>query len=184
MPGTRGIERGPITLSNSPPKAYSLHSSLTSHMEENDNSSSAGHERLSTKKSVDFGRRSNSSAKHSTNSARRQRSNTDIQSVPVFNHNLKQQSPSNHSGSDKALNQSQNMSNKPISQLPYPTIPSGYITSSKLFNMMAYGLENQYFFMHSNYLYIIDCRTREEFECDHIVTGTETDPFIFFLLAF
>jgi hypothetical protein len=55
--------------------------------------------------------------------------------------------------------------------LPTTTSQPGYVTPSKLFNMMGYGLENQYLFMLAHYLYIIDCRSREKFDENHIFTG-------------
>jgi hypothetical protein len=36
---------------------------------------------------------------------------------------------------------------------------------------MGYGLQNQYLFMLAHYLYIIDCRSREQFNEKHIITG-------------
>ncbi|CAF4581335.1 unnamed protein product, partial [Didymodactylos carnosus] len=47
---------------------------------------------------------------------------------------------------------------KSKSTLPVGMIQPGYITPSKLFNIMGYGLDNQYLFMHAHYLYVIDCR--------------------------
>ena len=55
--------------------------------------------------------------------------------------------------------------------LPTTTSQPGYVTPSKLFNMMGYGLEKQYLFMLAHYLYIIDCRSKEKFNESHIVTG-------------
>jgi uncharacterized ParB-like nuclease family protein len=60
---------------------------------------------------------------------------------------------------------------KPKCTLPTSVSQTGYVTPSKLFNMMGYGLENQYLFMHAHYLYIIDCRSREKFNENHIITG-------------
>ncbi|CAF4740115.1 unnamed protein product, partial [Rotaria magnacalcarata] len=54
--------------------------------------------------------------------------------------------------------------------LPTTACQPGYVTPSKLFNMMGYGLENQYLFMLAHYLYIIDCRSREKFNESHIIT--------------
>ena len=60
---------------------------------------------------------------------------------------------------------------KPKCTLPATTCQFGYVTPSKLFNMMGYGVDNQYLFMLTHYLYIVDCRTRDKFNSGHIVTG-------------
>ncbi|UJR20651.1 hypothetical protein I4U23_023773 [Adineta vaga] len=104
----------------------------------------------------------------------RGRSNTDVQSFLSLSNNLKQQHllMNNGIGSDRAINHHQQVHPKPKCTLP-PTSSGqpGYVAPSKLFNMMAYGLQNQYLFMLSHYLYIIDCRTRDQFNESHIITA-------------
>jgi hypothetical protein len=79
------------------------------------------------------------------------------------------QSPTNN---EKSYNQRQpSPPTKPKCLLPTTVSQPGYVTPSKLFNIMGYGLQNQYLFMHSHYLYIIDCRSREKFNESHIITG-------------
>jgi hypothetical protein len=108
----------------------------------------------------------------------RGRSNTDVQYGTSPSNNLKQQQQNlGGSDSDKSVNhhghqRSQSpISPKPKCMLPTTTCQPGYVTPSKLFNMMGYGLENQYLFMLAHYLYIIDCRSKEKFDESHIITG-------------
>lgn len=77
---------------------------------------------------------------------------------------------SNRSGNQLEQRQS-TPPEKPKCSLSKTASQPGYVTPSKLFNMMGYGLEHQYLFMHAHYLYIIDCRTREKFNENHIITG-------------
>lgn len=192
MPVTRAIERNSIHLSNSPPKSYGLSSHLSTQYEESNGHFPNAPERLTNRRPSDAPRKSNTSAKNSsalsaphplrrsvTNDGpvTRGRSNTDVQSVMLPMNNLKQQSSNGSgSGSEKSLahnNQSRTQSPppKPRCTLPLSNGHPGYVTPSKLFNMMGYGLENQYLFMHAHYLYIIDCRSIEQFNDGHIVTG-------------
>ena len=192
MPVTRAIERNSLHLSNSPPKTFAISSQLSTQYEDHQ-----GHyltpDRGSNRRPSDVQRKGNPSAKtnSSTSSAShplrrsvtndgpvtRGRSNTDVQSVMLPLNNLKQQlSNASGSGSEKSLahgNQARAQTPPPKvrSNLPSSNGQSGYVTPSKLFNMMGYGLENQYLFMHAHYLYIIDCRSIEEFNENHIVTG-------------
>jgi hypothetical protein len=94
------------------------------------------------------------------------------------NDGIKQQSGMSGSGSDKSsghhAQQQQCQSApppKPKCGLPTTVCQPGYVTPSKLFNIMGYGLQNHYLFMHAHYLYIIDCRSREKFNESHIITG-------------
>jgi hypothetical protein len=192
MPITRAIERNSLSLPNSPQKNYSLSTHLPTQHEENDTI----HEKTSSKKSLDSPRKTNGSPQKSATSTSsasqssrrsvnhdslppmRGRSNTDVQSVSNLSNTLKQQQLSmGGSGSDKTVNhhnhqRSQSpIPSKPKCALPTTTSQPGYVTPSKLFNMMGYGLQNQYLFMLAHYLYIIDCRSKEKFHESHIVTG-------------
>lgn len=183
MPVTKSIDRSPMSLPNTPPKHYTLPSNLTTQYEDNDGSESAISVRISRKSYGDSTKRSNVSIKPSIQSqtSRRQgnndlpisrgRSNTDVQSVFVPAHILKQQSTLSNAGSEKNLNQTPPIPTKPRCTLPSSNAQAGLVTPTKLFNMMGYGCENQYFFMDAHYLYIIDCRSREEYNDNHIVTG-------------
>jgi len=189
------MERNSLSLPNSPQKSYTLSSHLPTQHEENDTIL----EKSSTKKTFDSSRKTNGttskpvtstlSVPQSSQSSRRVtnhdglppmrgRSNTDIQSVTSPSNGLKQQQANiSNSGSDKSVNHhNQQRSQSPIPTkpkciLPTTTCQPGYVTPSKLFNMMGYGLENQYLFMLAHYLYIIHCRPREKFNESHIVTG-------------
>lgn len=196
MPITRAIERNSLSLPNSPQKTYTLASHLPTQHEENDTMP----EKSSSKRTSDSSRKHNGttqksvtatlSVPQSSQSSRRissnhdnlppmrGRSNTDVQYSTSLSNSLKQQQANiSNSGSDKSVNHNhQQRSQSPIPTkpkciLPTTTCQSGYVTPSKLFNMMGYGLENQYLFMLAHYLYIIDCRSREKFNEDHIVTA-------------
>jgi hypothetical protein len=200
MPIARAIERNSLSLPNSPQKHYTLASHLPPQQEEDDsihekissrkNSDSSRKTNGTTQKSIT----STLSVPQSSQASRRQtfheglppmrgRSNTDVQSVTPSPSSLKQQQLNiGGSGSDRSINhynqqqqqqrpQSPDMPPKPKCMLPTTTCQSGYVTPSKLFNMMGYGLENQYLFMLAHYLYIIDCRPKEKFNESHIVTG-------------
>ncbi|CAF0835450.1 unnamed protein product [Adineta ricciae] len=103
----------------------------------------------------------------------RGRSNTDVQSFLSLSNNIKQQHLAlNNPGSDRAVHHHHHHHPKPKSTLPPSSLGQpGYVAPSKLFNMMAYGLQNQYLFMLSHYLYIIDCRTKDQFKENHIITA-------------
>ena len=192
MPITRSIESNSLSLPNSPQKHYTLTSHLPAHHEE----SNGMHERSSSKKSLDSPKKSNGTAhkpigstfsipqparrsvNHDNLPPMRGRSNTDVQYGTSPSNNLKQQLQNlGGSDSDKSVNhhghqRSQSpLSPKPKCMLPTTTCQPGYVTPSKLFNMMGYGLENQYLFMLAHYLYIIDCRSKEKFDESHIITG-------------
>jgi hypothetical protein len=209
MPIARTIERNSLSLPNSPQKTYTLASHLPTQYEEND----SNQEKLTSKKPLDSPRKtigtiqksgtstvstSQSSRRTSTHEGlppMRGRSNTDVQyGTPPLNGLKQQQANMGGSGSDKCVdhhNQQRSqspISSKPKSMLPTTTCQPGYVTPSKLFNMMGYGLENQYLFMLAHYLYIIDCRSKEKFNESHIVTGRKktnifkySTSFFFFL---
>jgi len=204
MPIARTIERNSLSLPNSPQKTYTLASHLPTQHEENDSIQ----ERNSSKKSFDSPKKTNGtiqksgtstlSVPQSSQSSRRTtnneglppmrgRSNTDVQyGTPPLNGLKQQQANMGGSGSDKCVdhhNQQRSQSpvpSKPKSMLPTTTCQPGYVTPSKLFNMMGYGLENQYLFMLAHYLYIIDCRSKEKFNESHIVTGKKIKKIFFF----
>lgn len=191
MPVTRAIERNSLQLSNSPPKTYAISSQLSTQYEDQASHYLSPSDRMNSRRPSDAPRKANPSAKSSSSSAShplrrsvtndgpvtRGRSYTDVQSVMLPMNTLKQQlSSASGSGSEKSLahgNQSRSQTPPPKVRclLPSSSGPSGSVTPSKLFNMMGYGLENQYLFMHAHYLYIIDCRSVEEFNENHIVTG-------------
>ncbi|CAF0856751.1 unnamed protein product [Adineta steineri] len=192
MPMTRVTEHNSDSLSTNPLKSSSV-SHFSTQYEEN----SSNNEKHSTKKQIDSPKKSNGSYQKpsaSTHTQRsesprrvsihyegglpqmRGRSNTDVQSFLSLSNNLKsQQSNINGSGSDRAINHS--LAHGPIRPKPKCILPAtasgqpGYVTASKLFNMMGYGLQNQYLFMLAHYLYIIDCRTKEKFDENHIITA-------------
>ena len=194
MPISRTIERSSTSLPSSPQRPYTLSSHLATQHEESDTmlskaSSKRGGEsprryHLSTQKSTPTSSltapQSQSSRRSGTNETlppMRGRANTDVQSILSSSNGLKQQQLLlGGSSSDKYVNQQHHHqqssgSVKPKCILPTTTCQPGYVTPSKLFNMMGYGLENQYLFMLAHYLYVIDCRTREKFNDSHIVTG-------------
>ena len=192
MPGTRTLERSTISLPTSPQKTYTIPSRLTTQYEET-NKQNLVNDKIPLKRQTDLSRKTpiskNSSSTISSIVSQSQiarrlinndgltlrgRANTDSQTVVTSTSGLKQQQVFNGSGIDRIMghyNQQQSAPLKPKCTLPASKCQSGYITSSKLFNMMGYGLQNQYLFMHAHYLYIIDCRSREEFDQNHILTG-------------
>jgi hypothetical protein len=198
MPVARAIERSSISLSNSSQKTYTLPSHLRTQYEVS-NGNNSDNNRTSQRRPSDIPRKANVSSKNCSTTSTltvshpmsprrsltsdtpttRGRSTTDVQSVVSSStKGLKQQQLTmNGSGSDKSIGhdnqqqQRQSSPPKPKCSLPTTTCQPGYVTSSKLFNMMGYGLQNQYLFMHAHYLYIIDCRSREKFDASHIVTG-------------
>lgn len=190
MPISRTVERSSTSLPSSPQRTYTLSSHLATQHEEADtmlskaSSKRAGESprryNLSTQKSTPTVSQSQSSRRSGTNETlppMRSRANTDVQSILSSSNGLKQQQLLlGGSSSDKYVNQQHHHqqssgSVKPKCFLPTTTCQPGYVTPSKLFNMMGYGLENQYLFMLAHYLYVIDCRTREKFNDSHIVTG-------------
>ena len=202
MPVTRSIERNSLSLPNSPQKTYTLPCHLPTQREE----SQSIQEKLSNKKSFDSPRKSslnmaksltssNSIPQSSQGSRRstaydasvpmRGRSNTDVQYAASNLNSIKQQQQNiGGSGSDKHISHHHQRAQSPVSPKPKCILPTttsqpGYVTPSKLFNMMGYGLENQYLFMLAHYLYIIDCRSKEKFSESHIVTGRRSSSFLF-----
>jgi hypothetical protein len=201
MPVTRSIESNSLSLPNSPQKSYTL----TSHLPAQHEETNPINEKGSNKKSFDSSKKSNGTVQKSTTSTSsisqtnrrsttstmhdilppmRGRSNTDVQYGTSPSNNLKQQQQ-NLGGSDNDNHHNQQRSQSPPSpkpkcMLPTTTSQPGYVTPSKLFNMMGYGLENQYLFMLAHYLYIIDCRSKEEFDESHIVTGIRLKSVFFF----
>ena len=197
MPVTRTIERNSSSIPTSAKKSYTLQTQLSTQYEEPDENSTQSNTRLTQRRSSDLPKKYNVSSKYLTSSSAlsmsqtqtsrrsgtsegsstgRGRSNTDVQTSTYLSNGLKQQS-NNGTGSEKSIghsNQQQRQSPpppKPKCMLPTTTSQPGYVTSSKLFNMMGYGLQNQYLFMLAHYLYVIDCRPREKFDESHIITG-------------
>ena len=193
MPINQTIEHDSLSLLNSPQKSYTLSAHLSTQYETNNTMV----EKNSTKRTIESLRKTPGSAQKTPSStfatfqsSRRQanndphptmrgRSNTDVQQVTSASNNLKQQQLNiGGSGSDRTVHlhnyqrcQSPPIPPKPKCTLPITNCQPGYVTPSKLFNMMGYGLENQYLFMLAHYLYIIDCRTKEKFNENHIITG-------------
>ena len=195
MPITPVIPRNSVPLNSTSTRTYNFSSQLPTQYEESTGNNSPN-EKLSQKRSSGSLGKPNLSARHlsassplamslpqgfrrpTTNdrSMVKRRSNTDGQSVTFLSNNLKQQlsiqgTESDNSATSNSQQRSQSPPPKPKSTLPQSTCQQGYVTASRLFNMMAYGLDNQYLMMHAHYLYIIDCRSREKFNDNHIVTG-------------
>jgi len=156
MPVTRTIERNSLSFPNNPHKTYTIPSQLSTQYEE-PNGNNPINSRLNQRRASESPRKLNVPSKYlqstspngvsQTQSARRSSTN-DV--------NKQRQSPPPA---------------KPTCTLPTTVCQPGYVTPSKLFNMMGYGLENQYLFIHAHYLYIIDCRSKEKFNENHIITG-------------
>ncbi|CAF0715612.1 unnamed protein product [Adineta steineri] len=188
MSAARTSERSTISLPTSPQKTYKTPARLGTDYEEEDKNlvKSLVLSSATLKRQPDLNRKSHISKSSSSTISSivsqshglisRGRANTDTQTVVTSTSGLKQQS-ANASGIDRIMghynqqHQQQPPPSKPKCTLPASKCQSGYITASKLFNMMGYGLQNQYLFMHAHYLYIIDCRSREEFDDDHILTA-------------
>lgn len=190
MPGTRAIERNSVPLSSTGQKTYTFTAQISSQCN-GMNRNNLISDKVSRKSNIPSKNLSTttvtsnptmlSSRRSAPNevSTPRGRSNTDVQSVPSSTNGLKQQQQQlNGSGSDKSVNhnQQQQRQSPPPPPKPECTLPSSgcqaeCVTPSKLFNMMGYGLQNQYLFMHVHYLYLIDCRSREDFNQGHIITG-------------
>ena len=193
IPVNRTAEHNSLSLPNSPQKSYTLSAHLSTLYETNntmDEKHSTKRTMESLRKTTGSGQKTPPSTFTTFQSSRRQvnydahpamrgRSNTDTQQVTSASNNLKQQQLNiGGSSSDKAVNlhsyqrcQSPPIPPKPKCTLPITNCQPGYVTPSKLFNMMGYGLESQYLFMLAHYLYIIDCRTKEKFNENHIITG-------------
>ncbi|CAF3331984.1 unnamed protein product [Rotaria socialis] len=192
MPITRAVERNSLSLPSSPQKSYNISSHLSTQYEDADSME----EKRPSKRTSDSPRKNSGSVQKNATSAstaaqpsRRQfnhdalpptrgRSNTDVQSTMSASNNIKQQQANiGGSGSDKTVNHNYHshpptgVPSKLKCMLPTTACQPGYVTPSKLFNMMGYGLENQYLFMLAHYLYIIDCRSREKFNESHIITA-------------
>jgi len=179
MPVSRAIERSSLSFPNSAHKTYKLSSRLPTQDEESNGNNSMD-ERLNHRRASDSPRRRNVSSKYlqPTSAVSMGQSQTFRRSSS--NDGTKIQSIMNGSGTEKSFghhnHQQQRQTPSPPPIKPKCTLPTsicqpGYVTPSKLFNMMGYGLENQYLFMHAHYLYIIDCRSREKFNENHIITG-------------
>ncbi|CAF3828715.1 unnamed protein product [Rotaria sp. Silwood1] len=192
----RAVQRSSLSLPGSPQKTYTL-SSQNQTQDEETNGNNSINEKISQRRPSDLPKKSNGLSKNISKTSTldtsqtqgfrrsvtndgptsRKRSNTDIQTATSSSNGLKQQLPTiNGSVNDKSLghqNQQQNQSTppKPKCTLPASICQPGYVTPSKLFNMMGYGLQNQYLLMHAHYLYIIDCRSREKFNESHIITA-------------
>ena len=154
------MERSSLPVSNNAHKTYPvLARELRVFDDTNDNGS--GNNRLNQRRESDSPRRSNGSSKNFQSPSTYSLSQTSKSRRSLTNDGLK--SFGQHRQSPPPA--------KPQCILPTTVCQPGYVTPSKLFNMMGYGLEKQYLFMHAHYLYIIDCRTREKFNASHIVTG-------------
>jgi len=191
----RAMEQNSLSSSNTSQKPITYSPQLATQYEENN----SNNEKNSAKKRSDSPKKSNGSWQKtlipanmlsgSSQSIRRSmpydglplakgRSITDIQTVISLSKHLKQQQLNIiPSGSEKTNNHHNHLwSQSPAQPKPKSTLPTtssqpGYLSPSKLFNMMGYGLQNQYLFMLAHYLYIIDCRSREQFNEKHIITG-------------
>ena len=190
MPITRSVERNAASLPNSPQRNYVISSHLGTQFEEHDAFNGKG----STRRALEAQRKTMMTPKtpsstltvpHPQMTRRsvtgdhslpmRGRANTDVPTTTATG-GLRQQGLSlNGSSSERVVNQYGSATVKPKCILPTTTCQPGYVTPSKLFNMMGYGIQNQYLFMLAHYLYIIDCRPREKFNESHIVTGKITD---------
>ena len=161
MPVTRAIERNALPFPNGPQKSYPI--SVP-------DGESNGSNKLADRRLSDPAKKSNGSGKNSLSTS----PNSQPQSLgfrrSIPNEGTKQQSGLNRPGNQLEQRQS-TPPEKSKCTLPKTTSQPGYVTPSKLFNMMGYGLEHQYLFMHAHYLYIIDCRSREKFNESHIITG-------------
>ncbi|UJR29001.1 hypothetical protein I4U23_010219 [Adineta vaga] len=191
MPGTRAIERNTVSLPSNSQKTYTFTTRLPSQYD-GTNQNNLINERLSLRRKTNLPSKNRStttlnsiassqtSRRSNTNDSLtpRGRANTDSQSTTPSLNGLKQQQLSNGSGSEKSMNnhnQQQHQSSPPPPKLectlPATSSQSDCVTPSKLFNMMGYGLQNQYLFMHAHYLYLIDCRSKEDFNRSHIITA-------------
>jgi hypothetical protein len=183
----------------SSPKSCGFASHLSTQHEEirGSNGTTSQQEKTSQRRTVDIGKKPLAQSKHPSSASTstsaksngtrrlshndgatvlRGRSNTDVQTTMIPSNTLKQQCQTNNAGSDKSLihsnqTQSQSSPSKLPCSLPSSTSQPGCVTPSKLFNMMGYGLQNHYLFMHPHYLYIIDCRSKDQFNDNHIATG-------------
>jgi len=164
MPGsTRTIERNSLSFANSAQRTYTIPSRLSANF---DDTSEVGttSSQINQRRSSDVPKKYNVpsrylSALSVTQTSRRSTNNND---------------GNNKSSTNEKNNSQQRQSpppTKPKCSLPASGTQAGYVTPSKLFNIMGYGLENQYLFMHAHFLYIIDCRSREKFNESHIITG-------------
>lgn len=194
MPVTRAIQRDSVSLTNSPNKNPTYSSQLETHYETT-NGGNPTNEITSPKRSLDLSKKAyglpkhiSSVSAHGTSHSQasrrlianddptmRRRLQADTQHVMSSLHGLKQQLSTQGANNDKSMShynqQLQSLPPKPKCTLPTSVCQPGYVTPSKLFNMMGYGLENQYLLMHAHYLYIIDCRSREKFKESHIITA-------------
>ncbi len=163
MPVTRTVERNSLEFHEPAHKTYSVQTRFSRQYEEsNGNSARSAQRRVSESAKKPIG-----SARYLQSTPTSAVSHTQI-SRRSSNDTAKQ-SPTNN---EKSYNQRQpSPPTKPKCLLPTTVSQPGYVTPSKLFNIMGYGLQNQYLFMHSHYLYIIDCRSREKFNESHIITG-------------
>lgn len=157
MPVARAIERNTLPFPNGPQKTYPMSSSYG---ESNVNA------KLIERRISDPPKKVNGSAKSSSSTSAL---------VQTQNLGSRRSVPNDGSKLSRSGNQLEQRQStppeKPKCLLPKTGSQPGYVTPSKLFNMMGYGLEHQYLFMHAHYLYIIDCRTREKFNESHIITG-------------
>ncbi|CAF3832273.1 unnamed protein product [Rotaria magnacalcarata] len=163
MPIARAVERNSLSLPNSPQKSYNISSHLSTQYEDADSME----EKRPSKKTSDSPRKNSGSVQKNATSAstaaqppRRQfnhdalppmrgRSNTDVQSAMSASNNIKQQQANiGGSGSDKTVNHNYHshpqsgVPSKLKCMLPTTACQPGYVTPSKLFNMMAIHWED------------------------------------------
>jgi hypothetical protein len=170
MPVTRAIERNSLTFPESSHKNYSIPSRISTQYEENHGNNSAS-ARISHRRVSDSAKKSNVPSKHPQSTSPLGLSHTQTSRRSSSDGN--KQSTVSGSPNERFLYQQRQLTPppKPKCLLPTTVCQPGYVTPSKLFNIMGYGLQNQYLFMHAHYLYIIDCRSREKFDESHIITG-------------
>jgi hypothetical protein len=164
MPGTRAMERNSPFPNNSH-KTYAM-SSRSPTQDEESNGNSPINNRLAQRRASESPRKINASSKYSQSA-----SAGSISQTQALRRSSNDPIKQNSAGSGSGQQRQSPPPTKPKCMLPTSVCQPGYVTPSKLFNMMGYGLTNQYLFMHAHYLYIIDCRTREKFDENHIITG-------------
>lgn len=162
MPGsTRAIERNSLTFANNTQRTYTIPSRLSANFDDTTGTAPTS-ARMNQRRGSDVTKKYNVPSRYLSalpvSQTPRRLSNSDAskQSTNERNNGLQRQSPPPP---------------KPKCTLPISGSQAGYVTPSKLFNIMGYGLENQYLFMHAHFLYIIDCRPREKFNESHIITA-------------
>lgn len=205
MPITGAIQRNSLSSHHIPQKSYAVSSQNSIEIGET-NGNNVVDVRLSHRRASEISKKTNivsknlstantSATKQSKESrssitcdkaAIRARSKSDMQTILYGSNGLKQQQQlpiingctNEKIQGNQSQQQVQSIQKRPKCTLPVSSCQSGYVTPSKLFNMMGYGLDNQYLLMHAHYLYIIDCRSREKFDESHIITGKKSHFFL------